>query len=389
MYDWSVIVIGSGPGGSSTAAEIASRGVDVALIEKDSYPGETSVCGAVTPKSNTDQFEVPSSVIERTLSKWVCHFPNETAVFEVPFSSFQRKNFDRYLGERAVKKGAKMITRTTATDVEFDADGVTVHLQERDENREYSQRAKMVVFADGADTIAAKKFKGVGFQRRLERTMHGLVYEYDWRDNPLDTFDLYFDMNIGPWGYGWIFPKKDILNVGIGGLLSTVSPKEGQTMRGRLDYFVKKYEPAVKKLDGHKIARIQAAIIPVEKAPKTFGERMLLVGDAAGMVEPFSAGGNEYAMRGGLVAGKVAVEAVKQNRFDAGFLSSYDAEWKRSEDGKILKDMWRLFGLGLLYYKLDKKAGMKFYQYYIHKVRDLYPEGGPGTKEAETPKITA
>lgn len=388
MHDWSVIVIGGGPGGSSTAAEIASRGVDVALIEKDNYPGETSVCGAVTPKSNTDEFEVPSSVIERTLSKWVCYFPNETVVFEVPFSSFQRKNFDRFLGERAVSKGAKMIARTTATGVDFEEDGATVHLLDRDEKRKYDLRSKLVVFADGADTIAAKKFKGVGFQREPNRTMQGLVYEYDWKDNPLDTFDLYFDMNIGPWGYGWIFPKKDILNVGIGGLLSTASPKEGQSMRGRLDYFVNKYEPAAKKLEGHTISRIQAAIIPVKTAARMYGRRMLLVGDAAGMVEPFSAGGNEYAMRGGRVAGKVAAEAVGQNRYDEAFLSSYEKEWRRTEDGKILSDMQRLFSLGHLYYKVSKKAGLKFYQYYIHKVRDLYPESAKATV-AEPPKVPA
>jgi len=389
LHDWSVIVIGAGPGGSCAAAEIASRGIDVALIEKDDYPGETSVCGAVTPKSNTDEFEVPSYVIERTLSKWVCYFPDETVVFEVPFASFQRKNFDKYLGERAVSKGARLITKTVATDVNFDDDGVTVRLLDRRDNREYDLRSKMVVFADGADTIAAKKFRGVGFQRRLKRTMHGLVYEYDWKDNPLDAFDLYFDAKIGPWGYGWIFPKKDILNVGIGCLLSTVSPKFGQSMRGRLDYFVKQYEPAVKKLDGHKISRIQAAIIPVEVAPKMYGKRMLLVGDAAGMVEPFSAGGNEYAMRGGVVAGKVVADALKQNRYDEGFLSAYDKTWRRTQDGKILSDMQRLFSLGYLYYKVDKLAGLKFYQYYIHKVRDLYPEGGVKNKVAEPPTVIA
>jgi digeranylgeranylglycerophospholipid reductase len=389
LYDYSAVVIGAGPGGSSTAAEIASRGIDVALIEKDSYPGETSVCGAVTPKSNTDEFEVPSSVIERTLSKWVCYFPKETIVFETPFSSFQRKNFDKYLGDRAVAKGANLITKTIATDVNFDDDGVTVNLLDKRENRKYDMRTKIVVFADGADTIAAKKFKGVGFQRRPKRTMQGLVYEYDWKDNPLDTFDLYFDLKIGPWGYGWIFPKKDILNVGIGGLLSTAGPKEGTSMRGRLDYFVKEYDPALKKLAGHKISRIQAAIIPVERAPKMYGKRMLLVGDAAGMVEPFSAGGNEYAMRGGLVAGKIAAEAVKQNKFDDGFLSAYHKEWRRSQDGKILTDMWRLFSIGYLYYKVSKNAGLDFYHYYIKKVAELYPPSDVQTKVAEAPKVTA
>src|SRR5712664_76281 len=255
MQDVSVVVIGAGPAGSTTAADIASRGYDVTLIERDSYPGETNVCGAVTPKSNTDEFEVPSSVIERTISKWVCYFPKETLTFDVPFSSYRRCKFDRYLGERAVSKGAHLLTRTVAKDVTFSEDGAVVRLLDKRENREYEMKTKLVVFADGPDTLAAKKFKGVGFQRRPQRTLHGLVYEYDWKDNPLDTFDVYFDMGIAPWGYGWIFPKKDILNVGIGGLLSTVQTKKGgASMRARLDYFVEKVDDVPEKLAGKKIA---------------------------------------------------------------------------------------------------------------------------------------
>ena len=369
------LVFGAGPAGSGAAAEISALGHDVALIERDSYAGETNVCGAVTPKSNSDAFEVPGQVIERTLSRWTCYFPEETFTFDVPFSSFQRCKFDRWLSERAVSKGAQLFTNTVATDVSVEEEGATVRLRNRKENREFEMKTKIVVFADGPDTLAAKKFPGVGFQRRPQRTMHGLVYEYEDVDNTLDSFDLYFDRKIASWGYGWLFPKKDILNVGMGGLLATAQKDGGGSNRGRLDYMVKNHPVCSRKVQGKKIERIQAAIIPVEQAHKIFGRRMLLVGDAAGMVEPFSAGGNEYAMRGGQMAGRKAAEALDKGRFDEPFLSSYASEWARSADGKTLASMQRYFSLGYMYYKINKNAGLKFYSYFFHKVADLLSKG--------------
>ena len=370
-----------------TAAEIARRGHDVTLIERDSYAGETNVCGAVTPKSNTDAFEIPGSVIERTLSRWTCYFPEETFTFDVPFSSFQRCVFDRWLSERAASSGARLVTSTVATDVSIGEECATVRLRDKKEKRDYEMKADIVVFADGPDTLAAKKFKGIGFQRRPQRTMHGLLYEYEDRANSLDSFDLYFDRRIASWGYGWLFPKKDLLNVGVGGLLSTARDRGGQSGRSRLDYMVQNYEVCSEKVKGKKILRVQAAIIPVEQAKKISGRRMLLVGDAAGMVEPFSAGGNEYAMRGALIAGKVVAEALDKKRFDDRFLSRFPQEWRRSGDGKTLASMQRLFSLGWAYYKLNKNAGMKFYSYFFHKVADLLSKGQ--SAPAHTVQVTA
>lgn len=368
MLDVEAIVIGAGPAGSTVADEIAKKGHDVALIEMDKYAGEESVCGAVAPQSVTDEFGVPNSVVERTISKFVCYFPTETFTFELPFACFQRCNFDRFLADRAAKHGARMITSTLATDVSVQEDGVTVKLHSKLENIDYNLRAQMVIFADGAASLGARKFKGLGFQRRPERTIHGLLYELEWPDNPLDSLDLYFDDSIAPWGYGWIFPKKDLINVGIGSLFSTGGGEKGLALKSRLDYFVKQHSDVPRKLSGRKIIRLQAAIIPAEPAPKIYAKRMLFVGDAAGMVEPFSGGGNEYAMRAAIVAGKVVHESLKKKKYDEKFYKKYQDEWLKSKDGKMLGFMQQWFTSGLQKFQTDKSAAVKTYLDFFHAV---------------------
>ena len=369
MHDVDVVVIGAGPAGSVTAGAIAERGHSVALIERDSVPGETNVCGGTTPMSVAQAFEIPGQVIERRLTGVNCYFPEDSFSFSIGFASFQRCVFDRYLAERAVSKGAKLSASTVATGVSAGDEGARVALRDRKTGEAREVSAQLVVFADGPDTLAARVFPGVGFQRRPARTMHGLLYELEWPDNPLDSLDFYFDMKIVPWGYGWVFPKRDIINAGICGIMAA-SRSENTGMRQRLDYFMKEKAPRSAEVAGRKVSRIQAAIIPVEPAARIHARRSLLVGDAAGMVEPFSAGGNEFAMRAGLLAAQTASDALREEDFSDRSLSRYRTAWKRSRDSKTLTMMQRLLWLGWAYRKLDKRSAIRFYSYVFHKVAE-------------------
>ena len=369
LHDVEVVVIGAGPAGSVTAGAIADRGHSVALIERDSFAGETNVCGGTTPLAVARAFDVPGQVIERELSDVNCYFPNETFSFRVGFASFQRRVFDRFLAERAASKGAQLLTRTVATDVTAGEDGAKVTLKDRRTGEPREVSSHLVVFADGPDTLAAKKFPGVGFQRRPSRTMHGLLYELEWAQNPLDSLDFYFDMKMVPWGYGWVFPKRDLLNAGICGIIA--ASRSGKTvMRERLDAFVKGQAVHSGQISDRKVSMIQAAIIPVEQAAKIHARRALLVGDAAGMVEPFSAGGNEFAMRAGLIAAKAASDILREGDYGERSLSRYEEAWKRSHDSKTLRAMQRLLWLGWAYRKVDRGAPLKVYSYVFHKVAE-------------------
>ena len=369
LRDVDVVVIGAGPAGSVTAGAIAEKGHSVALIERDSFPGETNVCGGTTPLGVAQAFDIPGQVIERKLGDVNCYFPENSFSFRVDFASFQRCVFDRYLAERAVSKGAELSANTIATGVSTSGSGAKVTLKSKKTGETRDVASQLVVFADGPDTLAAKVFPGVGFQRRPARTMHGLLYELEWPDNPMDSLDFYFDMKIVPWGYGWVFPKKDIINAGICGIMAA-SRTENTGMRHRLDYFMKEKATLSADVAGRKISRIQAAIIPVEPAARIYARRALLVGDAAGMVEPFSAGGNEFAMRAGLMAAKAASDALREGDYSDRSLSRYQSAWKRSHDSKTLTTMQRLLWLGWVYRKLDRKSAVKVYSYVFHKVAE-------------------
>lgn len=343
MEDAEVVVIGAGPAGSVAADEIAKAGRNVVLVEKASYPGETNVCGGGTPVENADAFEIPSYVRERTISKWVCYFPNETFSFDIPFVSMRRCVFDRFLGERAASRGARLLTRTLATDVAVSNEFALVKLRDVSKNFDFEIKCQLVVFADGPASLGARKFKGLGFQRRPDSTFQGLVYEVEMKDNALDSMNLYFDPRIAPWGYGWLFPKGEVINAGICGLMSLWHEMGGENMRGRLNYFVKEHAQSSEITLNRKIVDMQAAIIPIEMADKMYGNRVIFVGDAAGMVEPFTAGGNEFAMRGGKIAGAVALKALKERKYGENMLSRFQKEWLKTTDGKELLRLQKAF----------------------------------------------
>lgn len=365
-----VIVIGAGPAGSCAADEIASAGHDVVLIEKASYAGETNVCGGITPVENADAFEIPSYVREKTVPNWVCYFPSETFSFELPFVSFRRSVFDKFLAERAASRGARMITKTLAKDVTIENDYAVVKLYDKEKNFDYEMKSQIVIFADGPGTLAARKFQGVGFQRRPERTFEGLLYELEMNDNSLDSLNMYFDKQIAPWGYGWLYPKGNVINAGICGLMSITSEEGGPRMRARLDYFVKEQKDAIKVTGDRRIVNFQGAIIPVEPAKKMYADRVMTVGDAAGMVEPYTAGGNEFAMRGGKLAGKIAVKAIQKRKYNEKFLSKYQDEWEKSKDAKTLDDMQKGLRYGLYMREKQNMDPIQAYLYFFHKLAE-------------------
>jgi flavin-dependent dehydrogenase len=220
----------------------------------------------------------------------------------------------------------------------------------------------------------AQKY-GLGFPRsRPDLTVHSAIYELEWKNNPLNCFEFFFYRQL-PWGYGWVFPKNDVLNVGVGSLISEMRAN----IKEYLDYFVEKFPLVSRNLRNLKKVRFAADIIPAAHARHIVGDNMMLVGDAAGMVDPISGAGIGRAMEGGSIAGEVASRALRERRFDSSFLKQFERMWKRTQGYKDIR--WDSLGgrFTLRYYsKLDKDAFYKFMRLAIwredaHKIK-LTPE---------------
>jgi digeranylgeranylglycerophospholipid reductase len=176
-------------------------------------------------------------------------------------------------------------------------------------------RAEIVIGADGSKSNIAQ--------------WSGLLAKDDWHSNlirayelkvegvDIDGFNLYFLPKIAPGGYAWIFQKgKAIANIGI-----ATTERDSVV---RLERFMKHLD-----LKGRIISRTGGAIPYRGPVRRSYGDGVMVVGDAAGQTNPIFLGGIFTAMQCGRIAGEVAVESIKARDVSAAFLSRYEKAWRR------------------------------------------------------------
>lgn len=348
----SVTVIGAGPAGSITARTIARHGFDVVLVEKDEYPGETNVCAGGMPKSLIKETGLSSDVIEKEISGGRHFLPCGIKTSKLDHVTVYRPVFDKALASLALEEGAKLLTNTLVKDVLVKNDGIRVILEGTTDTIE----SKLVVFADGPNTLACRKF-GIGFKPDMDKTIVSVACEVKWENNPLDHYEFYHGFEISPWGYGWIFPKRNTVNVGVGCLYGELRSNVIES----LNFMLQRYPLTCDKLKGKEIAWLSSALIPAAPAKQIFGERMLVVGDAAGMVDPVTAGGILHAINGGKLAGEVCANALERNIFSSMFLSQYQTAWHKTIDHFYIYSKYLLSDIFLNTLKLDKNAYSKLF----------------------------
>jgi geranylgeranyl reductase family protein len=271
-----VAVIGAGPAGSATAIHLARAGARTLLIDKASFPRDKPCGGGLTLRAVRELPVDPAPVVEREVDRMEFRLGRrgrfERRGRRGPFVLMtQRRRLDQYLAEQAASAGADF------------RDGVKVSVEEID--------AGVIVGADGANGATAKAL-GLGGP-----IVHGVAYEgnapYDDRYRGLALIEL----GSIPGGYGWIFPKGDHLNVGVGGWES-----EGPRLRDHLAALCGRYAIDVDSLQsvrGHRLPLRRSGFVPAR-------DRALLVGDAAGLVDPLTGDGMYEAF----VSARLAAEAT-------------------------------------------------------------------------------
>ena len=262
-------------------------------------------------------FEIPSDAITNACETLRIFSP-QGSCWEFPFKAYvlDRVVLEQRMAREAGKLGAEIrLGRPVRV---FESNGqIRVGPTE-----EESFKAGVVIAADGFPSISAKS-GGLSCDRYLLPENVAINYQYvmdDLRVEP-DATEMYMGTAIAPGGYGWIIPKSPTsANVGIG-IRTTF--KSGRA-KDRLDYFVHRCSLTADRLHSGKIRTMIADALPVDGAvSKTYSDKLLLVGDAAGMVMPTNGGGIPTAMVSGRIAGEIAALHVKRNEP----LSSYETRW--------------------------------------------------------------
>ena len=186
-------IVGGGPAGTAAGQQLARAGYEVLILEKMTVLGKNKICGgALSKKCFADQ-KLPESIVDKECSQFVVHFPEKKlGVPDKPgFVLFDRESLDRYLAQKAVESGVRILTSALVSDVTKSDSGLIVHYNNRRSGEQQNIRTRMIIFADGTRTMAYKKFQ-IGFSTRPDETALAVAYDLKCTDNTLDSLHFFF-----------------------------------------------------------------------------------------------------------------------------------------------------------------------------------------------------
>ncbi|MDP6607031.1 MAG: geranylgeranyl reductase family protein [Dehalococcoidia bacterium] len=317
-----VIVVGAGPAGSTAARELATRGRDVLMLDRARFP-RVKPCGGVVSLRSASllPFDL-SPVIEHVVSGAYVRLGDGAQVERTTAGPLaymtQRSRLDHFLAERAQEAGAQF---------RDGSGGLVRSVQQRGGEYEVAvngavHRARVLIGADGANGVVGNK---LGFEHARESAV-ALEANVPCPGGVPPWLEGRVALQLGrvAGGYGWVFPKGDHLNVGAGGWKTVV----GGELRASLDRLCRTYEidPAtLTNLRGHHLPMMRPG------APLWAGGA-LLIGDAAGLVDPLSGEGIYAAMASGIAAAPAVDDYLSG-------LTDSPAGYQRTVERELLPDI--------------------------------------------------
>ena len=332
-----VIIVGAGPGGCACALSLAASGLRIALIEKDAFPRD-KICGdALSPDVVNQLGMLPNGVKERfeaAACKVRIHgvriYSPDEACLEAGLTRkhtgqpigylMKRWDFDQLLFEQV--KACDTITifeKCKATRVAATGEAITLLAEDR------AFEGKMVVGADGAHSILARH---AGIAVEKPHYCAGLRAYYDNVDgfHEQQYIELHFYEDLLP-GYFWIFPLPDNqANVGIG-MLSSALKKKKVRLKSKLEEIIREHPNVAPRFRQARLrGTVQGFGLPLgSKKRRISGERFVLIGDAASLIDPLTGEGIGNAMRSGRIAATHLLNCFEQQNFSASFNQGFDA----------------------------------------------------------------
>lgn len=354
-----VVIVGAGPAGCAAAYRLSGKGLKIALIDKDTFPRD-KICGDALGADVTKQFHLISESLTEKLDQFKEKIPSNGVRFFTPkhekldiqFSKpesifgggfvAKRIDFDNFFFTETAKLPDVTVFQNQKI-ISIDNNGDAIVLQSATSRFE----ASIALGADGAHSILNKKLT----QNKVEKDHYCAGIRQYFSNvkgfHPENHIELHFYKEILP-GYLWIFPlPNNQANVGLGMLSSVVSKKQ-INLKKEMTHLLETL-PSLKERfkDAIPLTEIEGYGLPVGSMKRTLsGNRFLLLGDAAGLIDPFTGEGIANAIRSGRVAASHVLNAFELQKFDAEFNLGYDKE--------IYRRMWKEFKLSHTMQKLSR-----------------------------------
>jgi digeranylgeranylglycerophospholipid reductase len=313
MYD--VSIVGGGPGGLCAAARLALRGYRVVVLEEHDGIGEPVHCTGVLAAEAFDELDLPSSVVLNPLTTARFHSPSGLDISYTPGGAeavvIDRRRFDQSMSAAATAAGAQILCGSRVTSADVTSDGVTLQVSGRD-----PIVSRAVILACGAN---------YGLQRRFGFGIPSVYLNSAQLELPArrsGDVEIYFGSEVAPRGFAWAVPvaRESGPHVRIGLMSNGDATQHFQNLLGRVG-------PSW-GVDASVPAEPRRRLLPLSAIRKTFGDRVLAIGDAAGIVKPTTGGGIYYSVITAILAAEVLDEAMRHSRLDSASLAPYETRWR-------------------------------------------------------------
>lgn len=293
-----IIIVGAGPVGLYTAS-LLEKTLNVLVLEQQKVIGHKACSGLIS--TNIDRFLNPGDSVEHKVSGAVLHSPSNTVIElkkkKTAAYVINRKRFDRLLAENL---SCPVKTGVFVKEIKNNPDGISV------KTTQGNFKSKVLIGCDGAASTI-----GQHINQRPSEILTGLVALTEEK-NRSKNVDLFFNKNFVRDGFLWKIPRGHATEYGAMGSGINFSVLESF-------FKIKNYEK-------------RAAPIPIGSC-KTFSDRILLTGDAAGQVKPWSGGGIIFGFTAARIAARTLRTCFRKNDFTSETLETYEKEWKK-EIGK-------------------------------------------------------
>ena len=310
-----VAVVGAGPAGLESARVLASLGHDVLVLEEHSTVGAPVHCTGLFGLDAFSEFEIPRDCVLGTAdgAEFVAADGSSVVIAAdaVRAVVVDRVRFDQSLAAASVRAGAEIRAGARVRTITVDARHVTITIDDQP-----PVHARACLIACGANYRLNRQL-GLGVPRafvqsaQLERPF----------DGP-ERVEVHLGRDVAPSGFAWVVPFNRAGNPfnRLGLMCDTRAAPRFRTFANRVrDRFA---------LDGDPWPEPRLKILPLGPVSKTYGTRVLAVGDAAGLVKPTTGGGIYYGLISGRLAAGTLDGALREDDLGETRLRDYESEWR-------------------------------------------------------------
>ena len=314
MYD--AIVVGAGPAGLLAARCLALRGLEVVVLEEHASIGDPVHCTGILAREAFSEFGLSTATVlnELTTARFISPAGHEVVYRTrmVEAVVVDRAAFDARLADQAVDAGVRLVRDARVTAVSRDERGITVEVHGQD-----PRRARACVLACGGR---------YALHRQLGLDVPSLLLHTAQREVPVSRpgdVEVHFGSSVAPQGFGWVVPvwrggapfarigvmAEDRAPAYFAGMVARVAERWGVEFAARQGF------PRQK-------------ILPLSRISRTFGDRLIVVGDAAGLVKPTTGGGIYYSLLSAALGADVLADALGRNDVSSRRLAEYERAWR-------------------------------------------------------------